>query len=117
MILCPVVLGVLIACAPAAGVRGAGPAELDPGPADRWVAEDKAQHMALSFAATGMAYGAGRLAMSPPDARATAAGLALALGLGKEIADTRSGGGFSLKDLAWDIAGIALGYTFAQRMD
>ncbi|MDX1675343.1 MAG: hypothetical protein R3314_11160 [Longimicrobiales bacterium] len=101
---CAFVLGLALACAA-------------PEPAaDRWIAEDKAQHFALSFAATSMAYGGARLMLDPEPARSSAVGLALILGLGKELIDARTGAGFSLKDLAWDVAGVALGYTFARQI-
>lgn len=83
---------------------------------DRWVAEDKLQHFAMSFAATGMSYGAARLALEPGPARGAAAGFALSLGVGKELADRSRGRPFSLKDLAWDVAGVALGVAFARRI-
>ncbi len=84
---------------------------------DRWLAEDKAQHFAMSFAATGMWYGAARLALEPVPARATAVGAAVAMGVGKELWDVTRGGPFSVKDLFWDALGVALGYTLLQRMD
>ena len=84
--------------------------------ADRWVAEDKAQHFAMSFAITSMTYGAARSALPPDPARGTAAGLAILLGVGKELTDAAAGDRFSLKDLAWDAAGVALGLVFTQRI-
>lgn len=84
--------------------------------ADRWIAEDKARHFALSFAATSMAYGGARLALDPQPGRRAAAGVALLLGVGKELVDLRNGGPFSLKDLAWDAAGVALGSLLAQQI-
>lgn len=86
-------------------------------PEDRWLAEDKGRHFAMSFAVTGMGYGAARLATSPTAARSAAAGVAVLLGIGKEIVDARQGRTFSLKDLAWDAAGVALGYIFVQRIE
>ena len=83
---------------------------------DRWIAEDKARHFALSFAATSMAYGGARLGLDPGPGRRAAAGVALLLGLGKELVDLRNGGPFSLKDLAWDAAGVALGSLLAQQI-
>lgn len=83
-------------------------------PPDRWLAEDKLRHLTASFAATGMAYGAGRVALDRGPARAAAAATAIALGLAKEIADRRKGGPFSLRDLAWDAAGVALGLTLSR---
>jgi len=84
---------------------------------DSWIAEDKAQHFVMSFAVTGMSYGAARLAVEPTPARSTAAGVTLLLGVGKEIFDARSGGWFRVKDLIWDAAGLALGYALVQRID
>lgn len=83
---------------------------------DRWIAEDKVQHFAASFAATSMAYGGGRVVMEASVARGSAAALAIALGIGKELADLRRGSRFSLKDLAWDAAGVTLGVIFAHRI-
>lgn len=85
-------------------------------PQDRWIAEDKARHFALSFAATSMAYGGARLRLDPGPGRRTAAAVALLLGVGKELVDVRNGGPFSLKDLAWDAAGVALGSLLAQQI-
>lgn len=115
------VLALFAACGTPAVARAAAapavPREVAPAAVeDRWLAEDKLRHFALSFAATGMAYGSGRLALEPDRARSAAAGLALLLGLGKELADAGRGDPFSLKDLAWDAAGVALGYFFAQRI-
>ena len=93
-----------------AGPRATGAA------ADRWLAEDKVQHFAASFAATVMAYGGARFVVDPGPARAAAAGVAVLLGVGKEALDAGRGGPFSFKDLAWDVAGVALGYTFVQRI-
>jgi putative lipoprotein len=98
------------------------PAEREPAPvpappADRWVAEDKLRHFALSFAATQMAYAGGRIATDADTALPLAAGAALALGLAKEVRDARAGGPFSFKDLAWDAAGVALGVVLAHRIE
>lgn len=109
---CLVLFGVLVGCAAPAPAPG-----LAPPAADRWLAEDKGQHFAMSFAVTSMAYGGGRLALDPGPARLAAASLAVTLGVGKELVDARRGDPFSLKDLAWDAAGVALGYMFAQRID
>lgn len=109
---CLVLLGMLVGCAAPSAAPG-----LAPPTEDRWVAEDKVQHFAMSFATTGMAYGGGRLVLDAEPARIAAASLAVTLGVGKELVDARSGGPFSLKDLVWDAAGVALGYILAQRID
>jgi uncharacterized protein YfiM (DUF2279 family) len=81
--------------------------------ADAWIAEDKLQHFAMSFAATAFAYGGARTVLDPDAALIVAGSTALLAGIGKEIHDARSGRWFSLKDLAWDVAGVALGLTLA----
>jgi uncharacterized protein YfiM (DUF2279 family) len=80
---------------------------------DAWIAEDKLQHFAMSFAATVFAYGGARTVLDPDAALIAAGSTALLAGIGKEIHDARSGRWFSLKDLAWDVAGVALGLTLA----
>ncbi len=96
---------------------GYGTRALVPPPADRWLAEDKGRHFAMSFAVTGMGYGAARMALDPAPARSAAAGFAMLLGIGKEIVDAHQSEMFSLKDLVWDAAGVALGYTFVQQIE
>lgn len=115
---CIVLLGLAVGCAPGPALTVPPPpmAAALPAPADRWLAEDKARHFAMSFAVTGMAYGAARVGLEPSPARAAAVGMAVALGIGKEVADVRGGGPFSFKDLAWDAAGVALGYALVQRI-
>ena len=43
--------------------------------------------------------------------------VSLAAGIGKELHDRRSGGDPSVRDLVWDIAGIALGSVLAVAAD
>lgn len=108
---CLLTLALTLGCAPAPAT--------DPGPAapaDRWVAEDKLRHFAISFAATHMMYGGARFVTDSRTAVPAAASAALALGLGKEIADVRRGRPFSLKDLAWDAAGVALGVLLVRQI-
>lgn len=85
--------------------------------ADRWLAEDKLQHFALSFATVQVGYGGGRVVFDREAAVPLAAGVALLLGVGKEVRDARTGGHFSLKDLAWDLAGVALAVAFVRRIE
>jgi uncharacterized protein YfiM (DUF2279 family) len=54
--------------------------------------------------------------IEPDPALVVAGSAALLAGVAKEIHDVRAGRGFSLKDLAWDAAGVALGLTLAQRI-
>ncbi|HEX6926194.1 MAG TPA: hypothetical protein VF167_12305 [Longimicrobiaceae bacterium] len=80
-------------------------------PPDHWFAEDKVKHFFTSFAATTISASGAR--MLGLDARAAAyagAGAAGALGLWKEVRDSRvPGATASIKDLVWDGAGIAAG--------
>jgi uncharacterized protein YfiM (DUF2279 family) len=95
-----------VAPSPAVAVRIAGRVP----PEDPWFAEDKLRHFFISLAATNMSYGGARLAsLERRPALITAGAVAGAAGLLKELRDRRRGGSFSLKDLAWDAAGIALG--------
>lgn len=124
MTACTIVLGVALGCATPLRAPSNAPDGMElwaqdtvtAGPGDRWIAEDKLQHFAISFAVTGMAYGAARLALDAGRARPVAVGLAAALGVGKELADARRGGRFSVKDLAWDAVGVTLGFAFTQRI-
>lgn len=93
---------VLVAC------TAAGPPAA-PQDRDAWLAEDKLRHFAVSAAATTLGYGTARFALDHDTARAAAGGVAFGLGIAKEMWDVRRGGPFSLKDLAWDAAGVGLG--------
>ncbi|HUG42142.1 MAG TPA: hypothetical protein VMM12_16860 [Longimicrobiales bacterium] len=105
---CLFLMAVLVGCTggpPSSGAR------------DPWLAEDKLQHFSLSFGATAMGYGGARFLLEPDAALVTAGATALGLGIAKELMDVRSGAWFSVKDLVWDAAGVALGLTFAHRME
>lgn len=106
---CLVVFGLLLGCAGDAPVASA-PQE------DLWLAEDKIRHFTVSTAATTMGYGAARIALDRDEALLAATATALALGVGKEVVDLRRGGPFSLKDLVWDAAGIAVGVALVHRI-
>jgi len=120
---CLILLGLLAGCAPPQDTaRASGPtARTAPvmfanAPHDPWLAEDKLQHFALSFGVTAFSYAAARTALDPDPALATAGIVALAAGVGKEIYDVRRGQHFSLRDLAWDAAGVALGLAFTHNI-
>jgi uncharacterized protein YfiM (DUF2279 family) len=88
---------------------GAAPVPTTP---DRWFAEDKVQHLFLSFAVTNLTNGTARLVgIDRGPAQVTAGLTAGAAGIGKELYDASTGGHFSFKDLVWDGAGIAAGLT------
>lgn len=77
---------------------------------DQWLGADKLRHFLAAFAATGYAH-AGLRALDVDADGAVIGGVAFALAasLGKEVHDVRVGRVFSLKDLAWDLAGTVLG--------
>ncbi len=86
---------------------------------DPWFGRDKALHFGLSAALAGTGYAGGAL-LFPGHRSApflTGAGLALGLGVGKELVDHLSGRRFSMRDLAWDVAGTAVGLVVAWAVD
>ncbi|NTX33500.1 hypothetical protein HUA78_03535 [Myxococcus sp. CA033] len=85
---------------------------------DDWLGSDKPKHFAACFVLAGVGYGAGALLFELPEARLwTGAGLALGVGVGKELYDLGRGTRFSFKDLAWDAAGTATGLGVAWLID
>jgi uncharacterized protein YfiM (DUF2279 family) len=76
---------------------------------DRWFGEDKLRHFFASYAVAAVGYGSARLVGIESDAALSlATGGAVVASIGKEWADVRRGGPFSLKDLVYDAAGIAV---------
>ena len=77
-------------------------------PRDRWFGIDKLKHFVVSALAQSAAYGALQYA-GAPHRTAVRGSLAAgaALGLGRELLDRRARGRFSVRDLAWDAAGLA----------
>ena len=86
---------------------------------DEWLGPDKPKHFVVCTALAGAGYGGGALLFDAPAARwLTGAGLAMGIGLGKELYDSRPRGrGFSGKDLAWDAAGTVVGLGGAFLVD
>ena len=84
-------------------------------PADRWVAEDKWKHFFASFVVTALSAAAVRAAGA--DARTSAlvgAGVGTGVGAWKELRDTRDPAATpSLRDLAWDAAGVGAAAAMA----
>ena len=74
---------------------------------DRWLGPDKVKHLVVAAGAQGGTYAALRLGADHGAALAGATVATVALSLVKERLDRR-GTGFSVRDLAWDAAGIAL---------
>ncbi len=75
---------------------------------DRWFGSDKAKHFFMSAFVESGAFSALRLTgMHRTPALNSAIGIATGVGVGKEVYDAFSGGDPSLKDVTWDVAGIA----------
>jgi uncharacterized protein YfiM (DUF2279 family) len=78
-------------------------------PGDRWFSADKAKHFFTAAFVQSASFSALRAAgASRPTAFAGATLVSVGVSVGKELRDIRTPGGDpSLKDLAWDFAGIA----------
>ncbi|MBG3902852.1 YfiM family lipoprotein [Pseudomonas aeruginosa] len=86
---------------------------------DDWLGQDKALHFASSaaLAAAGMQAAHERGLRGGRQAR-FGLSFSLAFGVGKELHDSRAAGsGWSWKDLAWDVAGSAAGYSLYRAAD
>ena len=92
-----------------------GAAQTDPDP---WFAPDKALHFSFSAGLAGLGYGGAALVTENRVLRLVAGGsIALAAGITKELLDLAGLGDPSWKDLAWDVAGIAVGLTISWLLD
>lgn len=80
---------------------------------DPWVARDKAKHFGIStLTAAGVAGVAAHNGAADPEAMALGFAFTMSLGVGKEWYDRDVRRRFwSWKDLAWDLAGAAVGGT------
>ncbi|MDO9026792.1 MAG: hypothetical protein Q7U87_02820 [bacterium] len=79
---------------------------------DRWLARDKASHLAVSAALVGFSYHLLRYEQQGgrEQSRNLAAGISLGWGLAKETRDaSRPGNHFCFRDLAADLLGAGLG--------
>jgi uncharacterized protein YfiM (DUF2279 family) len=75
---------------------------------DVWLGADKFKHAGMSYAITAFTFAA-------TDSEAAAIASAGVAGILKEVYDRRRGSVFSLRDLIWDAAGIALGYAVVKQ--
>ncbi|HEY7894822.1 MAG TPA: DUF2279 domain-containing protein [Gemmatimonadaceae bacterium] len=81
--------------------------------ADPWFGPDKLKHFFVSAFVESASYSALRAArVSHHDAIVSAAGIAVSVGIAKELHDARTPEGFSFRDLTWDAAGTAAGAAF-----
>lgn len=86
--------------------------------ADPWWGPDKALHFGLSAGLAAGFYGVGTLFLDAPWERALfGGGVALGLGVAKELWDLTGRGQASWRDLCWDLIGVATGLLFAVAVD
>lgn len=85
---------------------------------DAWLGPDKALHFSACAALAGVGYAGAAHFDEPPWLRlAVGATVALSAGVGKELLDLAGRGAPSWRDLAWDVAGTAVGLVSAWLLD
>jgi uncharacterized protein YfiM (DUF2279 family) len=84
-------------------------------PADAWFGADKFKHFAMSYAITAFAFAGARSVLDGDTSLGLAVAAGSAAGLMKEFYDRARGRPFSARDLAWDAAGIALGFVMVRQ--
>ena len=82
-------------------------------PPDRWFGEDKFKHFAFSYLITVGGFASARFVAGHDESVWIGAGVGLAAGLGKELFDRQTNRSASLRDLLWDVAGVATGMVVA----
>ena len=82
-------------------------------PPDRWFGEDKFKHFALSYMITVGGYAGARFVAGHDESVWIGAGVGLAAGIAKELYDRQTNRSASLRDLLWDVAGVATGMIVA----
>ncbi|MDB4952176.1 MAG: putative periplasmic lipoprotein [Gemmatimonadetes bacterium] len=84
-------------------------------PADRWIGEDKWKHYFVSFVVTSLAASGARAAGAGRSGSLyVGAGAGVAAGAYKEMRDRHTPGATpSLRDFAWDLAGVGTGVVVA----
>jgi putative lipoprotein len=80
---------------------------LQAGARDPWLGTDKMKHFFLSAFVQSLAYSVTQVTTrgSRSSVLLSASAASAAAGIGKEIHDRRVNGEFSVRDLAWDVAG------------
>lgn len=85
---------------------------------DPWFGRDKALHFGATFVLAGGGYAGGAALSERPAVRfGLGAGLAMGVGIGKEVFDRYAGGHPSWRDLTWDAVGTATGLVTAWLVD
>ena len=72
---------------------------------DRWMGRDKLKHFFVSALVHGIGHSTVRSVGNRGQAQIAGAGAVVVTGLWKEITDRRAGRPFSVRDLAWGMAG------------
>ncbi len=78
---------------------------------DRWLSEDKFEHIFVSAFLVGTAYYLSRCEFKSTERKANqvAAGVSLSIGVSKELYDLAGGGNPSFKDILADVIGVVIG--------
>ncbi len=85
---------------------------------DAWLGRDKLLHFGVSAGLAVAGYGLGvALFDCEPPRLGLGGGLALGLGIGKELWDLAGEGDASWRDLVWDVLGTAVGLFVAWGLD
>ena len=85
---------------------------------DPWLGPDKAMHFGVSAGLAAGGYALGAVFWEDYAPRLLlGAGIALTLGIAKELADLAGLGNASWKDMAWNVIGIATGLLLAVLVD
>ena len=107
MNLAPVVLCLCLSLAPPSQER------------DRFLAEDKLKHLFASFVVTSLSASAARTAgLDAEPSLWVGVGVGTSLGVWKELRDhRRPDARASLKDLAWDLAGVGAGAALLKQVE
>ena len=82
-------------------------------PPDRWFGEDKFKHFAFSYMITVGGYAGARFLAGHDESVWIGAGAGLVAGIAKEIYDRQTNRSASMRDLLWDVAGVATGMIVA----
>lgn len=108
--LAPIVATLILMICPATASAAADP--------DPWFGKDKMLHFGVSAGLAAGGYAAGTVFWEGTEERLLAgAALALGLGVAKELYDLTGRGHPSWRDLAWDVAGTAVGLGLAWSVD
>lgn len=90
----------------------------DHGATDPWFGTDKAQHFFMAAFVQSLSFsGLRAVGLSRSASLAGATVASSAVSVGKELYDAKNGGDPSVKDLTWDVAGIAAATLLLRRTE